>query len=114
MVEASEDEIEIQTEPPKLEEGVQSAAVLAEPSGLDDPLRPREGRDLVWKDVNMTLHFKAETESKRLLDGVWGEVPKRQVTAIMGPSGSGKVCRWENVLPSCSIESSRYYLDVFA
>jgi ABC-type multidrug transport system fused ATPase/permease subunit len=94
MVEASEDDIEIQTERPKLEKGVvESAPVLAEPSGLDDPLRPRDGRDLVWKDVNMTLDFKGEKESKKLLDGVWGEVPKRQVTAIMGPSGSGKVCR---------------------
>jgi len=62
--------------------------------GLGDPLQPREGRDLVWKDVNLQLLSpngkKDDTPPKMILDGVWGEVPSGQVTAIMGPSGSGK------------------------
>lgn len=37
----------------------------------------------------MTLSKKGKPERK-LLSQVWGEVPKKDVTAIMGPSGSGK------------------------
>ena len=62
----------------------------SESLGLDDPFLPREGRDLVWKDVNMALVAHGNVPEKKILDDVWGEVPKRQVTAIMGPSGSGK------------------------
>lgn len=29
-------------------------------------------------------------EGKNLLSNIWGEVPKKQITAIMGPSGAGK------------------------
>ena len=29
-------------------------------------------------------------EDRKLLDNVWGEVPEKQTTAIMGPSGAGK------------------------
>jgi ABC-type multidrug transport system fused ATPase/permease subunit len=61
--------------------------------GLDDPLKPREGRDLVWRKIDMTVKGKGDKEPKKILDGVWGEVPKGQVTAILGPSGSGKVTR---------------------
>mmetsp|Transcript_32322 Transcript_32322/g.54079 ORF Transcript_32322/g.54079 Transcript_32322/m.54079 type:complete len:736 (-) Transcript_32322:15-2222(-) len=61
-----------------------------DPSGFDDPLRPREGRDLMWRNINMTLEGKSDNKNKKLLDSVWGDVPKKQVTAIMGPSGSGK------------------------
>ena len=60
------------------------------PKGVADPLEPREGRDLVWKNVCMTLNSKKKEDSKKLLDNVWGEVPQGQVTAVMGPSGSGK------------------------
>ena len=61
-----------------------------EKRGRVDPFQAREGRDLVWKDLNMTLAAKGDTPERKLLDNVWGEVPKGQVTAIMGPSGSGK------------------------
>ena len=77
-------------EPPRIPEAPKEESI-AETLGVDDPLRPREGRDLVWKNVNMTLNGKGDAPPKKILDGVWGEVPKRQVTAIMGPSGSGKV-----------------------
>ena len=30
-------------------------------------------------------------DDRKLLDNVWGEVPEKQTTAIMGPSGAGKV-----------------------
>jgi ABC-type glutathione transport system ATPase component len=78
--------------PPSATERQESAGKVVEPFGLDDPFKPRQGRDLVWKDVNMTLAGKKGKTSRKLLDGVWGEVPRGQVTAIMGPSGSGKVC----------------------
>ena len=49
------------------------------------------GKTLVWKDVNMTLTPRSADEApKRLLENVWGEVPKQETTAIMGPSGAGK------------------------
>ncbi|MGK3736062.1 MAG: hypothetical protein ACI8RD_007109, partial [Bacillariaceae sp.] len=47
------------------------------------------GHDLMWANVNMTLPGKSG--DKKILDNVWGDVPGKQVTAIMGPSGSGKV-----------------------
>ncbi|KAG7349282.1 ABC transporter [Nitzschia inconspicua] len=63
-----------------------------DPNGFDDPLRPREGRDLMWRNVNMTLRTRNKKidAEKKILDSVWGDVPSKQVTAIMGPSGSGK------------------------
>jgi len=58
---------------------------------LDDPFAPREGKNLTWRNVNMKLKGKKKNEMTRtLLDDVWGEVPKKEITAIMGPSGSGK------------------------
>uniref|UniRef100_A0A7S2LEQ2 ABC transporter domain-containing protein n=1 Tax=Leptocylindrus danicus TaxID=163516 RepID=A0A7S2LEQ2_9STRA len=53
-----------------------------------DPFSPREGKELAWKGVNMTLTSK-EGE-KHLLTNIYGDVPKKNVTAIMGPSGAGK------------------------
>jgi ABC-type multidrug transport system ATPase subunit len=38
----------------------------------------------------MTLAGKKGEDDRKLLDGVWGEVPAKQTTAIMGPSGAGK------------------------
>ena len=45
---------------------------------LSDPLEPREGRDLVWKNVSMVLSSKDESEGRKLLDNVFGEVPRGQ------------------------------------
>jgi ABC-type multidrug transport system ATPase subunit len=33
---------------------------------------------------------QGEEADRKLLDDVWGEVPEKQTTAIMGPSGAGK------------------------
>lgn len=52
-----------------------------------DPFAPREGRELLWK--NMTIEL-VQDDKKKILDHVWGQVPPRQITAILGPSGSGK------------------------
>jgi ABC-type multidrug transport system ATPase subunit len=54
-----------------------------------DPFATREGKTLTWRDVNMTVSTREQKELK-ILNGAWGEVPKRQTTSIMGPSGSGK------------------------
>jgi ABC-type glutathione transport system ATPase component len=54
-----------------------------------DPFATREGKTLTWRDVNMTVS-KRKRKDLKILNGVWGEVPKRQTTSIMGPSGSGK------------------------
>ena len=57
-----------------------------------DPFAPREGKTLVWRNVNMRLSGgggKGE-QDRLLLDNVWGEVPAKETTAIMGPSGAGE------------------------
>jgi ABC-type multidrug transport system ATPase subunit/ABC-type multidrug transport system permease subunit len=56
--------------------------------GADDPFYPREGKTLTWSNVNMKLNGK--DGGRDLLQNVWGEVPVKQITAIMGPSGAGK------------------------
>jgi ABC-type multidrug transport system ATPase subunit len=85
------DDIENQNEQPKSIKYHQGGHRSIDPSGFDDPLRPREGRDLMWRNVNMTLASKKKDEpEKKILDNVWGDVPSKHVTAILGPSGSGK------------------------
>ena len=59
----------------------------------DDPFAEREGKALTWRNINMTLEAGRDAEknpSKQLLADVWGEVPQKEITAIMGPSGAGK------------------------
>lgn len=56
--------------------------------GGDDPFYPREGKTLTWSGVGMNVNTK--DGEKELLKDIWGEVPKKEITAIMGPSGSGK------------------------
>lgn len=54
--------------------------------GIDhhnDPFAKREGKLLVWKDVNMTLAGKTSGEpARKLIDNVWGQVPPRETTAL--------------------------------
>jgi hypothetical protein len=52
-----------------------------------DPFAERDGKTLTWTNVNMKLAGKKKSgEPERdLLDNVWGEVPAKQTTAIMGP-----------------------------
>ena len=54
---------------------------------------------------NITIHFhefstdqsllhkaaKGDAPERKLLENVWGEVPKNCTTAVMGPSGAGYV-----------------------
>jgi ABC-type multidrug transport system ATPase subunit len=58
--------------------------------GADDPFYPREGKTLTWSNVNMKVAGKKGNDGRELLKGVWGEVPQKEITAIMGPSGAGK------------------------
>jgi ABC-type lipoprotein export system ATPase subunit len=84
-----------------------------DPHGFDDPLRPREGRDLMWRHVNMTLtgnKKKGNESDKKILDNVWGDVPSKQVTAIMGPSGSGKTSLL-NILAGRAATNGRIKID---
>ena len=53
------------------------------PSKRTDPFAKREGKTLVWSEVNMTLAGKGEEPDRKLLSGVWGEVPQDKTTAIM-------------------------------
>jgi ABC-type multidrug transport system fused ATPase/permease subunit len=58
----------------------------------DDPFAIRPGKTLLWTGVSMTLQpSKKKEEPRALLKNVWGEVPAGKVTAILGPSGAGKV-----------------------
>ena len=43
-------------------------------SGLADPFKPRDGRNLVWRDVNVTVKQHGSEPEKKILDRVWGEV----------------------------------------
>lgn len=53
-----------------------------------DPFAVREGKTLTWREVNMRVSTKKKQPDLKILDGVWGEVPSKQTTAIMGPSGT--------------------------
>merc|ERR1719148_192476 len=44
---------------------------------------------LLLCQINLQIGKKGK-EDRALLSEVWGEVPKKDVTAVMGPSGSGK------------------------
>jgi hypothetical protein len=52
----------------------------------DDPFATREGKTLVWRDIQMTLAAKGDEPERKLLQDVWGEVPQKETTAVMGPS----------------------------
>jgi hypothetical protein len=41
---------------------------------------------LVWRDIQMTLAAKGDEPERKLLQDVWGEVPQKETTAVMGPS----------------------------
>lgn len=73
---------------------------LSMPSHHTDPFATREGKTLVWKDINMKLAGKKDEPDRQLLNNVWGEVPQHNTTAIMGPSGAGKS---HFVIVSCSL-----------
>mmetsp|Transcript_5873 Transcript_5873/g.17543 ORF Transcript_5873/g.17543 Transcript_5873/m.17543 type:complete len:627 (-) Transcript_5873:62-1942(-) len=60
------------------------------PSIHGDPFAERAGKTLTWTGIDMTLKGKDGDSDRKLLDNVWGEVPAKQTTAIMGPSGAGK------------------------
>jgi hypothetical protein len=49
-----------------------------------DPFAKREGKTLLWRNVNMTLAAKGKDPERQLLNDVWGEVPGHETTAIMG------------------------------
>ena len=45
-----------------------------------------------WKDVQYDVTIK-KGETRRLLDNISGFVAPGKLTALMGESGAGKVCR---------------------
>lgn len=77
----------------------------------EDPFAHREGKTLLWRDINMTLAGKKESDPDvKLLQGVWGEVPDHKTTAIMGPSGAGKTSLL-NILAGRAASRGRVTID---
>jgi hypothetical protein len=60
----------------------------------DDPFATREVKTLVWRNIKMTLAAKGDEPERKLLQDVWGEVPQRETTAVMGPSYVYNGKRW--------------------
>ena len=65
-------------------------------SAIGNPFAAREGKTLTWRNVQMSVALKAAAASKKkdddaepgdkvILRDVWGEVPAKATTAIMGP-----------------------------
>eukprot|EP00980_Cylindrotheca_fusiformis_P027776 scaffold22559_cov111-Cylindrotheca_fusiformis.AAC.15 len=78
---------------------------------LEDPFAYREGKTLLWRDINMTLAGKKDIDPDvKLLEGVWGEVPEQKTTAIMGPSGAGKTSLL-NILAGRAASRGRITID---
>ena len=79
-----------------------------------NPFSVRSGKKLTWTNVTMELvsndakegcrkicpcvdntndtenESDTNRERKQILDNCWGEVPEKEITAILGPSGAGK------------------------
>jgi ABC-type transporter Mla maintaining outer membrane lipid asymmetry ATPase subunit MlaF len=78
-------------------------------SSRTDPFAQRVGKPLLWRNVQMkaTVNKKDSDGSKVILKDVWGSIPNGRVTAIMGPSGAGKVC--SNIHVDILIAASRLH-----
>jgi ABC-type multidrug transport system fused ATPase/permease subunit len=106
-------------------------------SSRTDPFAQRVGKPLLWRNVQMKatvvrsmmcvrigklivlhdhvaddcddfLQNKKDSDgSKVILKDVWGSIPNGRVTAIMGPSGAGKVC--SNIHVDILIAASRLH-----
>jgi len=57
-------------------------------SSRRDPFAAREGKTLYWRNVNMIV--SKGRKKLQILHDVFGEVPAKEILAIMGPSGAGK------------------------
>jgi len=82
------DSYEVELSTPNNDEPMKSMNFKGDDSS--NPFATRTGKSLSWSNVNMTLAAVKDKPERKLLDGVWGEVPQKEITAIMGPSGSGK------------------------
>jgi ABC-type multidrug transport system ATPase subunit len=71
----------------------------------DNLFEEQQGRTFLWKNVNLTLKTKSET--KTILDNVYGTVPRQQTTSILGASGSGKTSLLEILAGRLGPHSSR-------
>lgn len=67
---------------------------------------PSEEADAVFKLASQTK----KTGHVKLLDDVWGEVPKGKICAIMGPSGAGKTSLL-NILSGRARSNSKLAID---
>eukprot|EP00980_Cylindrotheca_fusiformis_P027786 scaffold22559_cov111-Cylindrotheca_fusiformis.AAC.25 len=102
-------------EPPlEVETGSETKSLSSQKSAIlpaaEDPFAYREGKTLLWRDINMTLAGKKDSSDIKLLEGVWGEVPEQKTTAIMGPSGAGKTSLL-NILAGRAASRGRITID---
>ena len=58
-----------------------------DPEPPESPTTRHKDARLHWE--NITLTVEGGDQKATILDGVWGESPQGEVSAIMGPSGSG-------------------------
>ena len=70
---------------------------------VDGSFPPRPGVTFTYSNLSLTV--KAAGKTKIVVDSVSGEVPAATMTAVMGPSGAGKVSA---VLLSHSTTSAKY------
>lgn len=82
------DEIEDEEEGRKIEVSADEDDDVEENDKNINPFARRHGKTLSWRGVNMTVARRGGI--KKVLSDVYGEVPEKEITAIMGPSGCGK------------------------
>jgi len=60
------------------------------PSNVLLPFTPRPGKSMFWRNVSITVAGRGTAEpDRKVLNNVYGEVPKNKTTAIIGSYGAG-------------------------
>jgi ABC-type multidrug transport system fused ATPase/permease subunit len=75
---------------PSEQQGVESQELQGSISTKIDPFAARPGHQLSWANVNMKVSRKGKPDIQ-VLSNVEGSVNPRELSCIIGHSGSGKV-----------------------